>query len=100
MRSYVWVLVLFGVSCRMINLSAPPIGMHSWRQTDTAAIARNFYEHGYRFHLPQVDWGGSGPGYVESEFPIYTYSVALGPASPGAGCRPTGRAAVAKAGLT
>ena len=91
MRSYVWVLVLFGVSCRMINLSAPPIGMHSWRQTDTAAIARN---------LPQVDWGGSGPGYVESEFPIYTYSVALGPASPGAGCRPTGRAAVAKAGLT
>jgi len=55
----------------------PPIGVHSWRQSDTAAIARNYQEHGYRFGMPQVDWGGAGPGYVESEFPLYPYSASL-----------------------
>lgn len=41
-----------------------------WRQSDTASIARNYAEHGLNLFLPQINWGGSGPGYVEMELPI------------------------------
>ena len=33
-------LMLFGLLCRLYNLTAPLLDYHSWRQTDTAAIAR------------------------------------------------------------
>lgn len=61
---------------RLINIDSPPVGFHSWRQSDTAAMARNFYENRYNFLYPQIDWGGVTSGYVESEFPIYSFSVA------------------------
>lgn len=48
-----------------------------WRQSDTASMARNFWSGGYRLFFPQIDWGGAGPGYVESEFPAYPFTVAL-----------------------
>ena len=63
---------------RLYNLNSPIIGVHSWRQADTAAMARNFYEtqlahpglnNLWRFFYPQVDWGGGG--YAETEFPLY-----------------------------
>ena len=60
--------MLFGLLCRLYNLTAPFLDYHSWRQTDTAAIARNFYYNGFNILYPQIDWGGAGPGYVESEF--------------------------------
>ena len=41
-----------------------------WRQSDTASMARNYAEHGLNLFLPQINWGGAGPGYVESELPI------------------------------
>ena len=40
-------------------------------------MARNFHEHGMRLLQPQIDWGGDSPGYVESEFPIYSWKIAL-----------------------
>lgn len=48
----------------------------AWRQTDTQAIARNFA--GEEFHplWPRIDWRGAGPGYVETEFQLYTSGVA------------------------
>lgn len=71
---------------RLYNLNSPVIGVHSWRQADTAAIARNFYEallaHPGQlltffgcFAYPQVDWGGGG--YAETEFPLYPALVSL-----------------------
>ncbi|MCB9450942.1 MAG: glycosyltransferase family 39 protein [Anaerolineaceae bacterium] len=50
----------------------------TWRQADTASIAHNL-NHGGRFNVfyPQVDWGGSSPGYVEAEFQLYTLIVAV-----------------------
>ena len=63
---------------RLYNLNSPLIGVHAWRQADTAAMARNFYEmqlahpglkNLWRFLYPQVDWGGGS--YAETEFPIY-----------------------------
>jgi hypothetical protein len=43
----------------------------AWRESDTAGIARHFLRNGFRILYPQVYWGGTGPGYVATEFQIY-----------------------------
>ncbi|HEX5031078.1 MAG TPA: glycosyltransferase family 39 protein [Candidatus Eisenbacteria bacterium] len=75
--SRIALVLVLAVALRLVHVSAPILGVHSWRQADTAAMARNFHENGYRFLYPQVDWGGSGPGYVECELPAFPYAVAL-----------------------
>src|SRR5262245_25672181 len=70
-------LIALALALRCLGLTAPLLDYHSWRQADTAAIARNYARNGYHLFYPQVDWGGLTPGYVESEFPLYTYSLAL-----------------------
>jgi 4-amino-4-deoxy-L-arabinose transferase-like glycosyltransferase len=74
----VLLIILFvGFSIRLVRLTEPLIGEQAWRQTDTAAIARNYYKEGYDFFSPRVDWRGETDGTVESEFPIYPFTVAL-----------------------
>ncbi|MCK4873872.1 MAG: glycosyltransferase family 39 protein [Phycisphaerales bacterium] len=70
------ILILAAV-LRAYHVTAPPIGRHSWRQTDTAAIARNFQRNGFDLLHPQCDWGGDSPGYVAMELPIYPFAVAV-----------------------
>lgn len=65
------------VAFQATGITDPLIDGHAWRQTDTAAMARNFYRHGFRLLYPQIDWGGSGPGYVESEFPLVPFLAAV-----------------------
>jgi hypothetical protein len=62
-----------GVLGRAYRLGDPMTG---YRPHDTAAIARNFHDNGMHILYPQIDWRGSSTGYVESEFPLYTYAVA------------------------
>src|SRR5262245_5507938 len=70
-------LAALALALRCYGLTAPLLDYHSWRQADTAAIARNYAANSYRLLYPQVDWGGQTPGYVESEFPLYSYTLAL-----------------------
>jgi 4-amino-4-deoxy-L-arabinose transferase-like glycosyltransferase len=76
-KNAAYVILLLGLLLRLYHLDAPTIGRNSWRQSDTAAMARNFYENGFNFAYPQIDWGGNSPGYVETEFPLYPFTVAL-----------------------
>src|ERR1044071_8725973 len=62
-------IVVLGASLRLLWIGSPLLDAHRWRQTDTAAIARNLYEGRFNVLYPQVDWGGRD-GYVESEFPL------------------------------
>ena len=68
-------LSLVALIPRLYNLNSPVIGVHAWRQADTAAMARNFYQvplaigNLWQFFYPQVDWGGGGT--AETEFPLY-----------------------------
>ena len=71
-----WIPLFIGLITRIVNLNSPIVGVHSWRQADTAAMARHFYLQQSPIWLPQVDWGGASKGFVESEFPIYPYLVA------------------------
>jgi 4-amino-4-deoxy-L-arabinose transferase-like glycosyltransferase len=78
MRSYAIVAILaLALACRLYHIMFPIEGWHAWRQADTAAIARNFYDHGFDFFHPQVNHGGDTPGYVDTEFPLYPFFVAL-----------------------
>ena len=75
-RFSVWPIVLIGLLLRLVNINASVLGVHSWRQADTASIARNFLSNNFIFWQPQVNWSGSTDGFVECEFPFYQYLVA------------------------
>jgi 4-amino-4-deoxy-L-arabinose transferase-like glycosyltransferase len=65
------------VAVRLIAVNQPYIDNWSWRQSDVAAIARNYYETGFHFAYPQIDWAGDAPGYIGTEFPILPFLAAI-----------------------
>src|SRR5437867_13272996 len=70
-------LSILAVAVRLILIDQPYIDRWSWRQSDVAAIARNFEEAGFHFAYPQIDWAGDAPGYVGTEFPILPFVAAI-----------------------
>ncbi|MDF1795905.1 MAG: glycosyltransferase family 39 protein [Coxiellaceae bacterium] len=50
---------------------------HTWRQGDTAAVARNFYRESMNLFLPRIDSRGNLSGINGMEFPLYNYCVAI-----------------------
>ncbi|MCC7262607.1 MAG: glycosyltransferase family 39 protein [Candidatus Latescibacteria bacterium] len=73
---WLWGILLLGLALRLIELQAPLIDGQAWRQADSGAIARNFYQEGYDLFHPRVDWRGTTPGFVEMNFPLYSFLVA------------------------
>ena len=73
------LIIISGFLARLMNISQPLFDVTMWRQTDTAAIARNFYYNGMNIFYPQVLWNsGNTEGYVgETEFFLYPFVVAL-----------------------
>jgi 4-amino-4-deoxy-L-arabinose transferase-like glycosyltransferase len=75
-----WMVLLIVVAAfvvRLIGIDQPFIDPWSWRQSDVAAIARNFLENGFHFTRPQIDWAGDQRGYVGTEFPVLPFAAAL-----------------------
>ena len=68
---------VLAVAVRLIGFNQPYTGEWSWRQSDVAAIARNYFVDGFHFARPQIDWAGDQPGYVGTEFPILPFVAAL-----------------------
>lgn len=71
------VVIIGAVLAGIPHLSDPLVGHHHIRLTETASIARNFYEGSMNILYPQINWGGSGPGYIEEAFQLYAFLVAL-----------------------
>src|SRR5436305_14486203 len=65
------------IAVRLIAIDHPFTDTWSWRQSDVAAIARNYFQGGFHFARPQIDWAGDQPGYVGTEFPILPFVAAL-----------------------
>jgi hypothetical protein len=76
-RYFLILIVVTALVVRLIGIDQPFIDPWSWRQSDVAAIARNFLENGFHFTRPQIDWAGDQPGYVGTEFPILPFMAAL-----------------------
>ena len=70
------ILSALAVAIRLPFIDQYYIDQWSWRQSDVAAIARNFL-HGFHFAWPQIDWAGDEPGYVGTEFPILPFTAAI-----------------------
>lgn len=90
MRKYleliiVAILLVAGTYLRTYKLDAPLADWHSWRQADTAAVARNFVKSDFNLLYPQSDSllalndkGLENPNrYFINEFPLYNAIVAL-----------------------
>ena len=71
------LLSILAVAARFVWIDQPYIDNWSWRQSDVAAIARNYLENGFQFARPQIDWAGDQPGYVGTEFPILPFLAAI-----------------------
>jgi Dolichyl-phosphate-mannose-protein mannosyltransferase len=72
-----WIVIfIIGMSVRSTHLFQA-INTNSWREADVSLIAKNFYLHGTDIFHPQIGYDGSGPGFVESEFQIYSYLIAV-----------------------
>jgi hypothetical protein len=52
------LILAFAASLRLFHLTAPFTDLHAWRQLDTVAMARNFYEGSFWPFDPEVNWGG------------------------------------------
>lgn len=76
-QNSIFIILLFTLLLRLYHITFPVIGWHSWRQSDTAAIARNFSQEEQNILYPKIDWRGDTEGYVESEFQIYPFLVSI-----------------------
>jgi len=76
--SHLVILVsIMAVAARLVLIDQPFVDHWSWRQSDVAAIARNYLQGRFDFARPQIDWAGDQPGYVGTEFPILPFIAAL-----------------------
>lgn len=71
-------ILLIALAVRLYKINRPIADWHSWRQADTAAVARNFINEGFNPFIPRYDDmssqanGLDNPGrYRFVEFPIY-----------------------------
>ncbi|MBI3485810.1 glycosyltransferase family 39 protein [Candidatus Daviesbacteria bacterium] len=88
LNPFFWLtLILFlGFFVRLYKIDNPIADWHSWRQADTAAVARNFYKEGYNPFVPKYDdmsavsdgFGFNLGRYRFAEFPIYQSLVYFG----------------------
>ncbi|MEO6393612.1 MAG: glycosyltransferase family 39 protein [Pyrinomonadaceae bacterium] len=69
-------LFVLGAGIRALDLWHP-VDRTMWRESDVAAIARNYNREGMNLFYPRIDWRGDGPGYAEMEFPVYPWAIAV-----------------------
>jgi len=77
----IWILLLIligALGVRFYHFNWPLADWHSWRQSDTSAVSRNFVKFGYDILFPRFDDLSNGvslldnpKGYRFVEFPIY-----------------------------
>ncbi len=71
-----WILLFFVL--RLYGITNPPIETgHSWRQSFTCMVARNFLEEDANIFYPRVDYSGEKDDVVAAEFPIFNYLIFL-----------------------
>ncbi len=79
----IFLIILLALVFRLYKINTPLADLHSWRQADTAAVARNYAKNGIDLLHPKYDdlssieSGLENPqGYRMVEFPIYNAIVA------------------------
>lgn len=71
------LVLLTAALLRLIMIDQPFVDATSWRQTDTAGFAQNFYRVGGNIFTPHIIWNGPGPNPVGYEFQTTTYVASV-----------------------
>jgi 4-amino-4-deoxy-L-arabinose transferase-like glycosyltransferase len=71
---YLFIIIILALFFRCQGLFNPLLDKHSWRQTDTASVAYNYYASGMNLFQPRLD---VLPEVRELEFHLYPYTVAV-----------------------
>ncbi|HLQ63301.1 MAG TPA: glycosyltransferase family 39 protein [bacterium] len=71
------LILVLALLLRLYHVTYPFLDHHSWRQTDTAAVARNFYRDHFNLLRPEMDRFGSGPAVVELELQVTPFLTSL-----------------------
>lgn len=77
------IILVLAFVVRLYRIARPIADWHSWRQADTAAVARNFVKEGYNPFIPKYDDMSSQTNGLDNpqryrfvEFPIYNTIIA------------------------
>ncbi len=74
--SFLVFLFIFATRVPYINNYPCEQGEY-WRQSDTESIARNFIDDRFNILYPQFNYDGKKPNYVQLEFQITTFLIAI-----------------------
>lgn len=75
-RRALWIVTAVWVVLQVALAQPATIATH-WRQAETQSMALNLAHRHFNPLMPQINWGGDGPGYVEAELPVYQTVVAF-----------------------
>ncbi len=76
-ESLITILIfLLLILLRLPGLDNSPAEYHSWRQSDTEAMARNLLEQKFNIFYPQLNYDGAPPNYAQLELQITTFLIA------------------------
>ncbi|HOK57136.1 MAG TPA: glycosyltransferase family 39 protein [bacterium] len=72
------LIFLFFLPVLLYHINIPILDTYSFRQTQTAAVTRNFYKNGINFLKTELDVFGTGnEKYLLLEFPVYQAIVCI-----------------------
>jgi hypothetical protein len=71
------VLMLVQVMMHAAYLKLPAVGNHVWRQCNTLAVARNYYQEDMNILYPRIDKRYHTNGITGPQFTSYDYTLAL-----------------------
>ncbi|MBI4424634.1 MAG: glycosyltransferase family 39 protein [Elusimicrobia bacterium] len=70
-------ILAVSAAAHLKGIAAPVLDYHYHRQTNTAAIARNFHRRALPPWSPRVDWEGGRDELAGTELPLYMWLVGL-----------------------
>jgi hypothetical protein len=74
---WLWIILALGLAFRCLYFTAPYGDAHRWRQIENLAVAWIFEAGSLNPFYPEAIWGGLRDGYVEMEFPLVPYALAV-----------------------
>ncbi|KAA3640208.1 MAG: hypothetical protein DWQ02_02345 [Bacteroidetes bacterium] len=70
-------ILIFTAIVRISTIDSPALDRTDWKEIDHIMISKNYYENGYKFLYPEVDWPAENPRYTAMELPIAPFIAGL-----------------------
>lgn len=76
-HKWLWLILILQVAIHLPYMNRVAMGNHVWRQVNTLAVAKNYYEKDMNILYPRIDKNYGTNGITGPQFTSYDYSVAL-----------------------